>query len=207
MRIICLDMENVLWPEIWPEVAKATGVKELQFTTREIENINQLYAMRVKALSENNIKLQDVLDIVGGLEPLPGAVEFLHELRTFAQCIILSDTFEQFLPVIRPKLEYPTIFCNSIVTDENDMITEFQMRSEHSKLDTVRALQSVGIETICAGDSYNDLGMIHASKYGFLFNSTDQIKKEHPEIPAVSRYSDLLKVLQNSWDQIQISLH
>lgn len=200
-------MENVLWPEIWPEIAKATGVKELQFTTREIENINQLYAMRVKVLRENGIKLQDILDVVNTLEPMEGAVEFLHELRTFAQCIILSDTFEQFLPVIRPKLEYPTVFCNTIKTDADGMIESFEMRSEHSKLDTVRALQSVGIETICAGDSYNDLGMIHASKYGFLFNSTDQIKKEHPEIPAVSRYSDLLKVLKNSWDQIQISLH
>ncbi len=199
MKLVCLDMENVLWPEIWPEVAKATGVSELSKTTRDYQDTNELYAMRSKYMKENNITLTIVRDVIATLEPMDGALDFIHELQSFAQYVILSDTFTQFIPPIREKLGYPTIVCNKLVVDENDMIVGWDMRCDETKLSTVKAFQSVGIDTICSGDSYNDLGMIQASKHGFLFNTTDEIRAKYPEIPTADNYEELLALIKEAW--------
>lgn len=193
MQLVCLDMENVLWPEIWPEVAKKTGLKDLAKTTRDVSDTNVLYKMRNEILAENGITLSDVIDVIRTIEPMDGAIEFLDKLKKETQFVVLSDTFEQFTPPIREKLGYPTIICNKLIIDDKDQIVSWEMRCENTKLTTVKAFQSVGIETICAGDSYNDLGMIQNSKAGFLFNTTDEIKTKYPDIPALNTYDELLE--------------
>ena len=185
MKLVCLDMENVLWPEVWPQVAAKTGVPELAKTTRDYADTNELYAMRSKHMQ--------------GMEPMEGAVDFLKELEKFAQYVVLSDTFTQFIPSIREKLGYPTIICNELEVDENDMIVGWKMRCNETKLSTVKAFQGVGIDTICSGDSYNDLGMIQASRHGFLFNTTDEIKSKYPEIPTTETYDELLECIRKAW--------
>ena len=192
-------MENVLWPEVWPQVAAKTGVPELAKTTRDYADTNELYAMRSKHMQANNITLSTVLSVIEGMEPMEGAVDFLKELEKFAQYVVLSDTFTQFIPSIREKLGYPTIICNELEVDENDMIVGWKMRCNETKLSTVKAFQSVGIDTICSGDSYNDLGMIQASRHGFLFNTTDEIKSKYPEIPTTETYDELLECIRKAW--------
>ena len=199
MKLVCLDMENVLWPEVWPQVAAKTGVPELAKTTRDYADTNELYAMRSKHMQANNITLSTVLSVIEGMEPMEGAVDFLKELEKFAQYVVLSDTFTQFIPSIRGKLGYPTIICNELEVDENDMIIGWKMRCNETKLSTVKAFQSVGIDTICSGDSYNDLGMIQASRHGFLFNTTDEIKSKYPEIPTTETYDELLECIRKAW--------
>ena len=199
MKLVCLDMENVLWPEVWPRVAEKTGVPELAKTTRDYADTNELYAMRSKHMQANGITLSTVLSVIDGMEPMEGAVDFLRELETFAQFVILSDTFTQFLPPIRKKLGYPTIICNELEVDENDTIVGWKMRCDQTKLTTVKAFQSVGIDTICAGDSYNDLGMIQGSKHGFLFNTTEEIKAKFPDIPRTETYDELLECIKKAW--------
>ena len=199
MKLVCLDMENVLWPEVWPQVAEATGVPELAKTTRDYADTNELYAMRSKHMQANGITLSTVKSVISKMEPMEGAVEFLRELEKFAQFVVLSDTFTQFIPAIREKLGFPTIICNELVVDENDMIVGWKMRCDQTKLSTVKAFQSVGIDTICAGDSYNDLGMIQNSKHGFLFNTTDEIKEKFPEIPTTETYEELLGCIKDAW--------
>ena len=199
MKLVCLDMENVLWPEVWPAVAEKTGVSELSKTTRDYADTNELYAMRSKHMKANNITLSTVLSVIDTMEPMEGAVEFLDELKTFAQFVVLSDTFTQFIGPIRQKLGFPTIICNQLEVDDADMIVGWKMRCDQTKLTTVKAFQSVGIDTICAGDSYNDLGMIQASKHGFLFNTTDEIKAKFPEIPTTETYDELLECIRNAW--------
>ncbi len=201
MKLVCLDMENVLWPEVWPMVAKETNVPELAKTTRDYADTNELYAMRSKYMQQHGITLSTVLGVIEKMEPMEGAVDFLRELEKFAQFVVLSDTFTQFTPPIRKKLGYPTIICNELVVDENDMIVGWKMRCDQTKLTTVKAFQSVGIETICSGDSYNDLGMIQASKHGFLFNTTDEIKEKYPEIPTTETYDELLEALKKAWEE------
>ena len=199
MKLVCLDMENVLWPEVWPQVAAKTGVPELAKTTRDYADTNELYAMRSKHMQANNITLSTVLSVIEGMEPMEGAVDFLKELEKFAQYVVLSDTFTQFIPSIREKLGYPTIICNELEVDENDMIVGWKMRCNETKLSTVKAFQGVGIDTICSGDSYNDLGMIQASRHGFLFNTTDEIKSKYPEIPTTETYDELLECIRKAW--------
>ena len=199
MKLVCLDLENVLWPEVWPEVAKVTGVSELAKTTRDYADTNELYAMRSEHLQKNNITLSHVLSVIEQMNPMSGAVDFLNELKQFAQFVILSDTFTQFLPSMRKKLGYPTVICNELVVDDSDMIVGWNMRCDQTKLSTVKAFQSVGIETICSGDSYNDLGMIQNSKHGFLFNTTAEIKEKYPEIPATETYEELLECIKRAW--------
>lgn len=201
MKLVCLDMENVLWPEVWPMVAKETNVPELSKTTRDFADTNELYAMRSKYMKQHGITLSTVLGVIEKMEPMEGAVDFLRELEKFAQFVVLSDTFTQFTAPIRRKLGYPTIICNELVVDENDMITGWKMRCDQTKLSTVKAFQSVGIETICSGDSYNDLGMIQASKHGFLFNTTDEIKEKYPDIPTTETYDELLGCLKRAWEE------
>lgn len=191
MKLVCLDMENVLWPEVWPQVARNTGVEGLMKTTRDVADIHELYAMREKLMHEHGITLSVILDAISKMEPMEGAVDFLRKLEKKAQFVVLSDTFTQFLPPIREKLGYPTIICNQLEVDDNDFIVGWNMRCEPTKLKTVQAFQSVGIETICAGDSYNDIGMITNSSAGFLFNSTDEIKAKYPDVKAVETYDDL----------------
>ena len=199
MKLVCLDMENVLWPEVWPMVAEETNVPELSKTTRDFSDTNELYAMRSKYMQKNGITLSTVLSVIEKMEPMEGALDFLNELEKFAQFVVLSDTFEQFTPPIRKKLGYPTIICNKLVVDENDMIVGWKMRCDQTKLTTVKALQGVGIDTICSGDSYNDLGMIQASEHGFLFNTTREIKEKYPEIPTLETYDELLEALKKAW--------
>lgn len=198
MQLVCLDMENVLWPEIWPEVAKKTGLAELGKTTRDISDTNELYRMRNEILAENGITLTDVVDVIKTIDPMDGAIEFLDRLKKIAQFVVLSDTFEQFTPPIREKLGFPTIICNKLIVNDKDQITGWEMRCEQTKLTTVKAFQSVGIETICAGDSYNDLGMIQNSKAGFLFNTTDEIKAKYPDIPTTETYDELFNAIRNA---------
>ncbi len=199
MKLVCLDMENVIWPEIWPEVAKATNVPELSKTTRDYQDTNELYAMRSKFMKENKITLSTIRKVVEQMNPMEGAVDFLNELKSFAQFCILSDTFTQFIEPIRKRLDYPTIICNQLVVDDNDMVIGWNMRCAETKLSTVKAFQSVGIDTICSGDSYNDLGMIQASKHGFLFNTTDEIKEKYPQIQTADTYDELLALIKEAW--------
>ena len=201
MKLVCLDMENVLWPEVWPAVAEVVGVPELAKTTRDFKDTNELYAMRSKYMKANNITLTRVLEVIEGMEPMDGAVEFLNELKTFAQFVVLSDTFTQFTPPMRKKLGWPTIICNELEVDGDDMIVGWKMRCDQTKLSTVKAFQSVGIETICSGDSYNDLGMIQASKHGFLYNTTIEIKRDYPDIPTCETYAELLDCLRKAWEE------
>ena len=198
MYITCLDLEGVLVPEIWIAFAEASGIPELKRTTRDEPDYDKLMRWRLGILKEHDLGLKEIQDTIAKIDPLPGAKEFLDELRSFTQVIIISDTFTQFATPLMRKLGWPTIFCNSLVLAPSGEITDFKMRIENSKLTTVKALQSIGYDTIASGDSYNDLGMILASKAGFLFRSTEQIKKDHPELPAFEEYSDLLQAIKNA---------
>ncbi len=198
MYITCLDMEGVLVPEIWIAFAEATGIPELKRTTRDEPDYNKLMNFRLGILKEHGLGLKEIQQTIAGIDPLPGAKEFLDELRSFSQVIILSDTFEQFAQPLMKKLGWPTLFCNTLEVADDGTITGFKMRCPQSKLTTVKALQSIGYETIAAGDSFNDLGMIQASRAGFLFKSTAQIKAAHPELPAYESFGDLLAAIRGA---------
>ena len=196
MNIVCLDMEGVLVPEIWIAFSEASGIPELKRTTRDEPDYDKLMRWRLGLLKERGLGLKEIQDTIAKIEPLPGAKEFLDELRAATQVIVLSDTFEEFAKPLMEKLGWPTIFCNSLEVAESGEITGFKMRIEESKLNTVKGLQAIGYDTIAAGDSYNDLGMIQASKAGFLFRSTEKIKADHPEIPAFEEFSELLAAIK-----------
>ena len=196
MNIVCLDMEGVLVPEIWIAFAEESGIPELRRTTRDEPDYDKLMRWRIEILREKGLKLQQIQDVIAKIDPLPGAKEFLDELRSMAQVVILSDTFDQFGMPLMKKLGYPTLLCNTLEIDENGYISRHLMRCEHSKLTTVRALQSIGYDTIAGGDSYNDLEMILASKAGFLFRTTDKIKADYPQLPAFDSYDGLLGAIK-----------
>ena len=198
MNIVCLDMEGVLVPEIWVEFAEEANIPELKLTTRDEPDYDKLMNYRLKILNERGMGLKEIQDVIAKIDLMPGAKDFLDELRTLTQVIILSDTFEQFAAPLMEKLGMPTIFCNTLKIADNGEITGYKMRCEQSKLTTVKALQSIGYDTIASGDSYNDLGMIKASKAGFLFKSTDRIKADNPDIPAYDDYSDLLGAIKSA---------
>ena len=198
MNIVCLDLEGVLVPEIWVAFAEETGIPELKKTTRDEPDYDKLMKWRLGILKEHGLGLKEIQETIAKIDPLPGAREFLDELRTFSQVILISDTFTQFATPLMEKLGWPTLFCNSLEVAENGEITGFKMRVEQSKLSTVKALQSIGFDTIASGDSYNDLGMIQASKAGFLFRSTEQIKADHPELPAYETYDELLTAIKDA---------
>ena len=198
MYITCLDLEGVLVPEIWIDFAKASSIPELTRTTRDEPDYDKLMKWRLGILKEHGLGIREIQDVIASIEPLPGAKEFLDELRSFSQVIIISDTFTQFAAPLMEKLGRPTIFCNSLEIAENGEITGYRMRIADSKLSTVKALQSIGFETIAAGDSYNDLDMIKAGKAGFLFRSTDKIKAAHPEIPAFETYEELMAGIRSA---------
>ena len=200
MYITCLDLEGVLVPEIWIAFAEAAGIPELKKTTRDEPDYDKLMNYRLAILKEHGLGLREIQDVIATIDPMPGAKEFLDELRTLSQVIIISDTFTQFAAPLMKKLGMPTIFCNTLEVAENGDITGYRMRCEKSKLTTVKALQSIGYETIASGDSYNDLGMIKASKAGFLFKSTDQIKADNPELPAFETYDELLAAIKANLD-------
>lgn len=196
MNIVCLDLEGVLVPEIWIAFAKESGIPELKRTTRDEPDYDKLMKWRLGILKEHGLGLKEIQETIAKIDPMPGAKEFLDALREVTQVIIISDTFTQFAAPLMKKLGYPTIFCNTLEVAESGEITGFKMRCEQSKLSTVKALQSVGFETIASGDSFNDLGMIKASKAGFLFRSTEQIKKDFPEYPAFEEYDELLAAIK-----------
>ncbi|SFW11420.1 bifunctional phosphoserine phosphatase/homoserine phosphotransferase ThrH [Ruminococcus flavefaciens] len=198
MYITCLDLEGVLVPEIWIAFAEASGIPELKKTTRDEPDYDKLMNWRLGVLKEHGLGLKEIQDTIAKIEPMEGAKEFLDALRELGQVIIISDTFTQFAAPLMKKLGWPTIFCNSLEVAPNGEITGFKMRCEKSKLTTVKALQSIGYDTIASGDSYNDLGMIEASKAGFLFRSTEQIKKDHPELPAFETYDELLAAIKKA---------
>ena len=198
MYITCLDLEGVLVPEIWIAFSEASGIPELKKTTRDEPDYDKLMNWRLGVLKEHGLGLKEIQDTIAKIEPMEGAKEFLDALRELGQVIIISDTFTQFAAPLMKKLGWPTIFCNSLEVAENGEITGFKMRCEKSKLTTVKALQSIGYDTIASGDSYNDLGMIEASKAGFLFRSTEQIKKEHPELRAFETYDELLAAIKKA---------
>ncbi len=198
MNIVCLDLEGVLVPEIWIAFAEETGIPELKRTTRDEPDYDKLMNYRINILKEHGLGLKEIQETIAKINPMPGAKEFLDELREITQVIIISDTFTQFAGPLMKKLGYPTIFCNSLEVAEDGEITGFKMRIENSKLTTVKALQSIGYDTIASGDSHNDLGMIKASKAGFLFRSTDEIKKEYPELPAFETYDELMAAIKES---------
>ena len=196
LNIVCLDLEGVLVPEIWIAFAEATGIPELKRTTRDEPDYDKLMQYRLAILKEHGLGLKEIQDTIAKIDPMPGAKEFLDELRSLTQVIILSDTFTQFAAPLMKKLGMPTIFCNTLEVADNGEITGFRMRIENSKYTTVKALQSAGFETIASGDSYNDLGMIKASKAGFLFRTTDKIKADFPEYPAFEEFDDLLNAIK-----------
>ncbi|MBR6581648.1 MAG: bifunctional phosphoserine phosphatase/homoserine phosphotransferase ThrH [Ruminococcus sp.] len=198
MYITCLDLEGVLVPEIWIAFAEATGIPELKKTTRDEPDYDKLMNYRIGILKEHGLGLKEIQETIAKIDPMPGAKEFLDELRSICQTIIISDTFTQFAAPLMAKLGQPTIFCNTLEVAENGEITGFKMRCEKSKLTTVKALQSIGYETIASGDSFNDLGMIQASKAGFLFRSTEQIKKDYPQFPAFETYDELLAAIKEA---------
>ena len=198
MDIVCLDMEGVLVPEIWIAFSKASGIPELKRTTRDEPDYNKLMNWRLGILKEHGLGLSQIQDPIATIDPLPGAREFLDKLREETQVIIISDTFTQFAMPLMKKLGYPTLFCNTLDVAEDGTITGFQMRIEQSKLSTVKALQSIGFQTIASGDSYNDLDMIRASKAGFLFKSTEKIKADNPDIPAFEEFDDLLHAIEGA---------
>ena len=198
MYITCLDLEGVLVPEIWIAFSKASGIPELKKTTRDEPDYDKLMKWRIGILKEHGLGLKEIQETIATIDPMPGAKEFLDELRSFTQVIIISDTFEQFASPLMKKLGWPTIFCNSLEVAENGEITGFKMRCEKSKFTTVKALQSIGYDTIASGDSYNDLGMIKASKTGFLFKSPDSIKAENPDLPAFDTYDELLAAIKKA---------
>ena len=196
MVITCLDMEGVLVPEIWIAFSEHSGIPELRRTTRDEPDYDKLMRFRLDILRQHNMKLPDIQKVIAGIDPLPGAREFLDELRTFTQVLILSDTFTQFAQPLMKKLGWPTLFCNSLEVAPDGEITGYKMRCQQSKLTTVKALQSIGFETLAAGDSFNDLGMIRASKAGFLFKSTPAIKADNPDLPAFEEFPELLEALR-----------
>ncbi len=196
MNIVCLDMEGVLVPEIWIAFSEASGIPELRRTTRDEPDYNKLMNWRIGILKEHGLGLKEIQETIAKIDPLPGAKEFLDELRETTQVVILSDTFEQFAKPLMKKLGWPSIYCNTLEVAPDGEITGFKMRCSHSKLTSVRALQSMGFDTIAAGDSYNDLEMIQASKAGFLFKSTEKIKADHPEIPAFEEFDELLSAIK-----------
>ena len=198
MNIVCLDLEGVLVPEIWIAFAEETGIPELKRTTRDEPDYDKLMNYRINILKEHGLGLKEIQETIAKIDPMPGAKEFLDELREITQVIIISDTFTQFAGPLMKKLGYPTIFCNSLEVAEDGEITGFKMRIENSKLTTVKALQSIGYDTIASGDSHNDLGMIKASKAGFLFRSTEQIKKDNPELPAYETYAELMDAIKKA---------
>lgn len=195
MNIVCLDMEGVVIPEIWEEFANASGISVLTRTTRDEPDYDKLMNWRIGVLREHNMGLKEIQDVIATIDPLPGAKQFLDELRKHAQVIILSDTFEQFAMPLMEKLNYPTVFCNTLEVADDGAITGYRMRCTPSKLTTVQSLQACGFETIASGDSFNDLAMIRASKAGFLFRSTDAIKADNPDIQAFEEYDDLLNAI------------
>ena len=198
MNIVCLDMEGVVVPEIWIAFAEASGIPELKRTTRDEPDYDKLMKWRIGILKEHGLGLKEIQATIATIDPLPGAKEFLDKLREKTQVIILSDTFEEFAKPLMEKLGWPTIFCNSLEVAESGEITGFKMRCEQSKLTTVKGLQSIGYDTIAAGDSFNDLGMIRASKAGFLFRSTDAIKADNPDLQAFEEYDDLLEAIKKA---------
>lgn len=198
MNIVCLDLEGVLVPEIWIAFADATGIPELRRTTRDEPDYDKLMKYRIAILKEHGLGLKEIQDTIAKIEPMPGAKAFLDELRSLTQVIIISDTFTQFAAPLMKKLGMPTIFCNTLEVADNGEITGFRMRIEQSKLSTVKALQSIGYDTIASGDSYNDLGMILNSKAGFLFKSTDKIKADYPQLPAFEEYDELLDAIKKA---------
>lgn len=197
MNIVCLDLEGVLVPEIWIAFAQASGIPELRRTTRDEPDYDKLMHWRIGVLKEHGLGLKEIQDTIAGIDPIPGAKEFLDELRSMTQVVIISDTFTQFAGPLMKKLGWPTIFCNTLEATPDGEITGFKMRIENSKLSTVRALQSIGFETIAAGDSHNDLDMIRASKAGFLFKSTEQIILENPQFPAYETYEELMAAIRD----------
>ena len=198
MNIVCLDLEGVLVPEIWVAFAEETGIQELKKTTRDEPDYDKLMKWRLGILKEHGLGLKEIQETIAKIDPMPGAKEFLDELRSMTQVIIISDTFTQFAAPLMKKLGWPTIICNSLEVAENGEITGYRMRVENSKYSTVKALQSIGFETIASGDSHNDLGMIKASKAGFLFKSTEQIKKDNPELPAYETYDELMEAIKKA---------
>ncbi len=192
MNVVCLDLEGVLVPEIWIAFAEASGIPELKKTTRDEPDYDKLMEYRLAILRKHGLGLKEIQDVIATIDPMPGAKEFLDELRSLTQVIIISDTFTQFAQPLMKKLGWPTLFCNELVVAESGEVTGFKMRCEQTKLTTVRALQQAGLDTIAAGDSFNDLGMIKASKAGFLFKSTDSIKADNPTIPAFEEYAELM---------------
>lgn len=198
MNIVCLDLEGVLVPEIWVAFAEETGIPELKKTTRDEPDYDKLMKWRLGILKEHGLGLKEIQETIAKINPMPGAKEFLDELRSMTQVIIISDTFTQFAAPLMKKLGWPTIFCNSLEVAEDGEITGYRMRVENSKYSTVKALQSIGFETIASGDSHNDLGMIKASKAGFLFKSTEQIKKDNPELPAYEAYDELMEAIKKA---------
>ena len=200
MNIACLDMEGVLVPEIWIAFAEESGIPELKRTTRDEPDYDKLMKWRLEILKEHGLGLKEIQATIAKIDPLPGAKEFLDELRTLTQVVILSDTFEQFAKPLMAKLNWPTIFCNTLEVAPDGAITGYRMRCPQSKLTTVKALQSMGYETIASGDSFNDLGMIQASKAGFLFKSTQAIRADHPELPAFEEFGELLEAIKGAID-------
>lgn len=198
MIVTCLDLEGVLVPEIWVAFAEASGIPELKKTTRDEPDYNKLMSWRLKVLREHGLGLGEIQETIAKIDPLPGAKEFLDKLREEGQVVIISDTFTQFAQPLMKKLGWPTIFCNELVVAPDGKITDFRMRIDDSKYNTVKALQAMGFETIASGDSYNDLGMIKASKAGFLFRSTDKIKKDNPNVPAYDTYDELLEAIRKA---------
>lgn len=196
MYAVCLDLEGVLVPEIWIAFAEATGIPELRRTTRDEPDYDKLMKYRIAILKEHGLGLKEIQDVIATIDPMPGAKEFLDALHEFTQVIIISDTFSQFAKPLMKKLGWPTIFCNELVVSGDGEITDYRMRCDKSKLTTVKALQSAGIETIASGDSFNDLGMILNSKAGFLFKTTDQIKADYPDVPAFETYDELLDAIR-----------
>ena len=200
MNVVCLDLEGVLVPEIWIAFAEATNIPELKKTTRDEPDYDKLMSYRLGILKEHGLGLKEIQDVIATIDPMPGAKEFLDELRELTQVIIISDTFTQFAQPLMKKLGYPTIFCNELIVADDGEITGFKMRCPQSKLTTVKALQSIGYDTIASGDSHNDLGMIYASKAGFLFKSTDQIKADNPDLEAFETYDELLAAIKKAMD-------
>ena len=198
MNIVCLDMEGVLVPEIWVKFAEEANIPELKLTTRDEPDYDKLMNYRLKILNEHGMGLKEIQDVIAKIDLMPGAKDFLDELRTLTQVIILSDTFEQFATPLMKKLDWPTIFCNTLEVADDGKITGYKMRCPKSKLTTVKALHSMGYETIASGDSFNDLGMIQASKAGFLFKTTDGIKNDYPDIPAYEEYDELLEAIKKA---------
>ena len=196
MHIVCLDLEGVLVPEIWIAFSEASGIPELKRTTRDEPDYDKLMRWRLNILREHGLGLKEIQDTIAKIDPLPGAKAFLDELRSITQAVILSDTFTEFASPLMKKLGWPTIFCNSLVVGEDGMVDDFKMRIENTKLSTVKAFQSIGYDTIAAGDSFNDLGMIQASQHGFLFRSTEQIKRDYPQYPAFEEYDELLSAIR-----------